>query len=655
MSKDPYKYFRVEARELVQGLAQGVLELEKGAVSKEVVARLLRLAHTLKGAARVVKQAAVADSAHAIEGLLAPHREGGGSLPRDRASELLRLIDSVNAQLRTIEGTEETRSPGAAGASPGKPDGRSESARDPSSGLDPRLETVRIDVREMDSLVQGLSEAAIKASALRKKARALEDRELLASVERLERELEQARDMADRLRLVPANGIFPALERAVRDAAQSLDRNVDFEATGGESRLDAHVLSAVAEALLHVVRNAVAHGIEPAAERVAAGKPPAGRVQLSVARRASRVTFTCRDDGRGIDVEAIRRVAVRRGLISTEEAANLRLPQAVSLIFRGGVSTAGTVSELAGRGVGLDVVREVASRLKGEVAVRSERGTTVEITVPVSVSSLPALLVEAGATVASIPLDGVVETVRISEREIVRSGEADSIVHQGAGIPFLPLVALLGGSAARHPGPARAWSAVIVRSASQLAAVGVDRLLGAENVVVRPLPALVGPVPAVAGAAFDSEGNPQLVLDPASLVDIARTQKRVADPAPRRRPPVLVIDDSLTTRMLEQSILESAGYEVELATSAEEGIEKARMRRFGVFVVDVEMPGMDGYEFVRRTRSDPVLGQTPAILVTSRGSAEDRRRGAEAGAYAYIVKGEFDQGRLLRAIGEVVG
>jgi two-component system chemotaxis sensor kinase CheA len=184
--------------------------------------------------------------------------------------------------------------------------------------------------------------------------------------------------------------------------------------------------------------------------------------------------------------------------------------------------------------------------------------------------------------------------------------------------------------------------------------VGADRLVGTAEIVVHPLPAFVQLDPTVAGAALDGEGNPRLVLDPAGLVAAARARVEREEQPAAPRSPILVIDDSLTTRMLEQSILESAGYEVDVAVSAEEALDKARARRFGLFLVDVEMPGMDGFEFVRVTRAEPGLSSTPAILVTSRGAPEDRARGLGAGASAYIVKSEFDQGRLLATIEELL-
>jgi two-component system chemotaxis sensor kinase CheA len=197
---------------------------------------------------------------------------------------------------------------------------------------------------------------------------------------------------------------------------------------------------------------------------------------------------------------------------------------------------------------------------------------------------------------------------------------------------------------------------VVVQAGDRSVAVGVDRILGTASVVMRPLPALLEADPLVSGASLDAEGNPQLVLDAAGLLAAGEQRGRVlSEDTAAVPPPLLVIDDSLTTRMLEQSILESAGYHVDLAVSAEEGLAKAHERRYGAFVVDVEMPGMDGFDFVATTRADPTLCEVPSILVTSRNSAADRRRGEEVGSCAYIVKSEFDQGHLLATIQGVIG
>jgi two-component system chemotaxis sensor kinase CheA len=291
------------------------------------------------------------------------------------------------------------------------------------------------------------------------------------------------------------------------------------------------------------------------------------------------------------------------------------------------------------------------------MSIRSEpgRGATVEVQVPISIASLHGLVVEAAGALAAIPLDAIRATLRVRDAEIARSAESDSILHEGNVIPFLPLDRMLrrSGSAGRNRS---AWSAVVVEAGGRRAAVGVDRLLGTSNIVMRALPGVVEADRVVSGASLDAEGNPQLVLDPGGLVAAAeRGRGASSEEADLRRAPVLVIDDSLTTRMLEQSILESAGYEVELAVSAEEALTKAHDRRYSLFIVDVEMPGMDGFEFVAQTRSDPALRDIPAIMVTSRNAVEDRRRGEQVGARAYIVKGEFDQEQLLQSIRTLIG
>src|SRR5882724_11813876 len=686
MAKDQYKYFRIEARELLEGLGQAVLELERGGSRKEVLGRLLRYAHTLKGASRVVKQPGIAECAHAIEDAFAPHRDGHDAIPQECTNQVLGLLDRIAVKIADLD-------------SP-VPERPKETPRQTGEEM---FETVRVEIEEMDRLLEGVSEASVQLRGLRQemesvdRARQLagnlldgvslqlktetngnrwtgngskvrataEDllvqlerlgRNLVTGIEQVEGEFAQVRDATNRLRLLPPATVFSSLERAVRDAAQSLHKEVVFESIGGANRLDAHVLGALRDALLHVVRNAVAHGIESPQERSAAKKPVQGRVELRVEQRGTRVAFICRDDGRGIDVGAVRRVAISRGLVSAPDAPSLGLEEAVKILMQGGFTTTGAVDEVSGRGIGLDVVRETATRLKGNVAVRSEagKGTTLELSVPVSLCSLAALELDAGGIVAALPLDSVRQTLRLADHDIVRTAERDSIVYREKAIPFLSLPKTLRNNAEEQK--RRFWSVIVLEASSGIAAVGVDRLLGTANVVMRPLPPLAVGEGSISGASLNAEGDPQLVLDPEGLVAKACLGHAVlAEVAAVKRAPVLVIDDSLTTRMLEQSILESAGYEVEVATSGEEGLEKARARQYGLFLVDVEMPGMDGFEFVSRTQADSRLSAVPAILVTSRSAVEDRRRGEQVGARAYIVKGEFDQGYLLRMTKELIG
>ncbi|HEY4186519.1 MAG TPA: response regulator [Polyangia bacterium] len=683
MAKDPYQYFRIEAREILEGLGRGVLQLEKG-VTPELTANLLRYAHTLKGAARVVKQNAIADAAHAIEDALAPLRGPDAIIGPDRVDTVLKLLDTIATQVRALDVDVPAARAAAPAALPERP-----------AAEEVALRTVRADVAEMDALLDGVVETGVHLRGLRRVgtmaerlkqltdslAQQLADaavttstglplaRSMVAEVRRLavsveqalstgvdqaERQTEQVRDAAERLRLFPVRALHASLERTARDVAHAQEKTVTFSAKGGDVRVDADVLAVVQGALVQMVRNAVAHGIEPPEERLRAGKSAAGLVELEVLRRGSRVAFVCRDDGRGIDIAAVRRVAQQRGVISPGGPA-LDDDQLVGLLFKGGLTTARTVTEHAGRGIGLDVVREAAVRLGGEVAARTAvgKGTDIELVVPVSRSSLDALLVEAGGATAAIPLEAVRRTLRLGRADIAHSATGDAIAYEGHMVPFVPLAGPLGRRDA--VATTNAWTAVVVEGDGALCAMGVDRLLGVGNVVVRALPRLAPAAPVIAGAAIDDEGTPRLVLDPASLVAAAHdARQRVAPPNARRTPHILIVDDSLTTRMLEQSILQSAGFEVDLASSAEEGLERARRTSYDLFLVDVEMPGMDGFTFVETTRADPALRVVPAILVTSRNAPEDLQRGKDAGASDYVVKGEFDQVRLLSTIRRLV-
>jgi two-component system chemotaxis sensor kinase CheA len=695
MAQDPYRYFRPEARNLLDQFAQGILDLEKNGSSAAAVARLLRIAHTLKGAARVVRQSAIAERAHAIEDALAPYRDSTSGVARENIDLILSHLDEIGSQIVTLVPADGSDSGG-----PHKPDDAAKKTATATAAVVPdSSRVIRTDIADMDAVLDGVLETHARINQLRRSGQTIErlghlvdllhaqtaapagnergrsqaaiaeelrrqiaglSGDFATAIAQADRELRQLRDAAESLRLVAADNVLMALKRTARDSARALAKQVTFESSGGDIRLDADVLGIVQGALIQIVRNAVAHGIEAESERVAAGKPAAGRITVDVTRRGQKILFTCSDDGRGIDLAAVRKAAVARGLLNPA-AGDCGADDLVRVLLHGGISTSAAVTDVSGRGVGLDVVREALERLGGEVAVRTEpgRGTTFELVIRRSVTSMAALLVEAahGAGVVALPLDAVRQIVRLNSGDVASAAAGASILHDGKAIAFIPLAAAFDATS----WPAgRAWTALVVAGLGGIAAVGVERLVGTARTVVRPLPERLDGSPIVLGAALDGEGNPQLILDPDALVAAAQSPGR--DGAGRAGPaaqpvkrPVLVVDDSLTTRMLEKSILESAGYDVEVASSGEEGLEFARRKRFALILCDVEMPGIDGFTVVERLRADPVLRDTPAILVTSRNAPEDRQRGRDAGAHGYIVKSEFNQADLLRMIAPMVG
>lgn len=664
----------------------GMLAASRGQSTVEQLRELFRLAHTLKGAARVVGLVEIGDIAHEIEDALAPVRDGGSELPGATAQMLLARLDAIGGLLQGVDATD--------ARAPAEPSGPLANEV-PGPDVD-AFKSVRVPMVELDGLLEGVLEARamsrivadvrselvlaartahalsaqlgpVVASAVGRSVRGDAERldqhlstlsaMLQEAGEGLRGELGALHESMARLRLVPIGELVVELERAAHDAANTLGRQVVFEHTGASIGVDADVLAVLRGALRHVVVNAVAHGIEDPPARARAGKAPAGVIRVETRRRVQHVVIACSDDGRGFDIEAIRARAIERGVLKSERARDATLDELVDLLLQGGVSTAVALTAVAGRGVGLDAVRHALEALNGQLRVETEpsRGSTVELTVPVTLSAVPALALEAAGRTSFLPLDSVRQALAIAATEIAHTEQGDQVVVQGRALSLLRLAEALGSSSPTRP-TRGTMTVVVVESGHGRFALAVDAVHGVQTVVVRPLPSHVQADHVVGGAALGDDGRVQLVLAPAALTQLAL---RGSARAPARSEPValplLVVDDSLTTRMLEQSILESAGYRVDVASSGEEGLERARKRRYGAFIVDVEMPGISGFEFVAATRRDPELREIPSILVTSLASTEDKRRGKDAGARAYIVKSEFDQKVLLDTIAKLVG
>ena len=681
MNRDRFRYFRIEARELLEQMNRAVLDLER-AYAAESLVQLLRQAHTLKGAARVVRVREIAESSHALEDLLIPCRDSGEISPEQIAGAL-RLLDQIAVALAQLggevppDGAPVPAGVDAAGeeALAGKPDfaAEAESRLDQAalfgSAADASLETLLENFNavraQLDTLAgqvgrlergRQLTNLLLQQLPAQGQGRfvAEELRLLLARLEgsltqgfyEMDRDLRGAREQAESLQLARADALFTGLLRTARDTARELGKEVSFESRGGDVRLEAQVLVGAQRALLQAVRNAVAHGLETSSERLAAGKPRQGKVQVQVSRRGTRAVFRCRDDGRGLDFQAVRRAAQARRLPLPATPA-----EAWELLLRGGISTSPRVTEAAGRGVGMDLIRETARSLGGEVHLRSEVGlfTEIEVSVPVSLASLAALAVRSGGQRLLLPLDAVETTLRVETSQLLHSsGEMGYPWENGEILPYRSLSQAFGGS----PEASTALALVVVHTGQQRVALGVEAVLEIAQVVLRPLPPLAPAWPYVAGLAVNTQGDPDLVIDPRGLFDEHLTPAPLA--APKSRPRILVVDDSLTTRMLEQSILESAGFVVDLACSGEEGLEKLQAQDYALILVDVEMPGIDGFTFLERLRKMPERAHIPALLVTSRAAPEDLARGRAAGAQGHVVKSEFDQKDLLERIWALV-
>ncbi|NOJ83080.1 hybrid sensor histidine kinase/response regulator [Myxococcus xanthus] len=509
------------------------------------------------------------------------------------------------------------------------------------AGGGPALEPLRAGVTQMRGLQKQLLELTKESHR---------DGEQLTLVAQVARD-----DLRD-LRMVPASQVLEPLRRTVRETSARLDKQVTLELSGGEVRLDRRILDALKDPLLHLVRNAIDHGLESTEERRAAGKPEAGRLTVRVEPRGSRIAVVVEDDGSGLSPSRVRATAVRRGLLSADEAEKLSDAQAARLIFQPGFSTREQVSATSGRGVGLDVVQATAQRLQGsvDVAFTAGRGTRFTVDLPLTLAAALGLLVRTGTTVSAIPSDSVNRILRLNPDDVGTVAGRVVARLDGEQLTFLPLAEAIG--LPRLPlalDSGKVQAAALLTVGEDKVLYAIDEVVGQQEIVVRSLGRHLKGVRHLAGAAVLDDGRVVPVLNAAELVRAARPETRsvVRETA---RPRILVCDDALTTRFAMKSLLEIAGYPVVTAADGEEAWGILERTPCQLVVSDWQMPRLDGVGLARRIKSHPQLHRTPIILVTSLDSPEDRAAGLEAGADGYLVKREVERGRLLELVRQLL-
>ncbi|MBI5549423.1 MAG: response regulator, partial [Deltaproteobacteria bacterium] len=479
------------------------------------------------------------------------------------------------------------------------------------------------------------------------------ERRELEAFGRLTRDLGEA---MKQVRMLPLAGLAPSWRQLVRESAQQLGRKAELVVEVGDIELDKYVLDRIREPLIHLLRNSVAHGLEPAAERAAQGKAETGRVVLHATLQGAHVRLEVSDDGRGLDARTIGECAVRKGLVERERLAQMPPAEVVGLIFQEGFSTAAEAGRVSGRGVGLSVVRSHVAGLGGEVQVvpRSRTGGAgFELVVPVSAVSRRGLLVRAGASIYALPIEHVQRTVRVSP-DALEQVDGEPVVRAAGAEPLrLRWLAQLMGRAIEK-GRQGVKVVVLERGAARLG-LAVDEVLREDEYVIKRLPANLVGVVAVDGAVILADGALAVAVNVPELFQAAGTRSARAPEAaaPSSRAPgkrILVVDDMLTIRALHRSILEAEGHLVTLAADGEEAWAALQRERFDLVVSDVQMPRLDGCALTARIRADDRLRDLPVVLVTARGRPEEVSAGGKAGANEYLIKGQYESGKLLAAV-----
>jgi len=717
--------FRAESEEHLQHLDDALLRLEKTPADQALLEEAFREAHSLKGAARMLGLNGIQTPAHRLEDELNSARRGAQSLNAEilarmsvDLAEIRRLaLEAVtvgNAKAQDATSARTVIPESACAPSAAVPPGAVMPQAEPEPALPGpvpsapfRIESVRVDTRQLDALMTHAGELTVTRTRV---ARRLADIDALvdlceewarkeaarrsgasavdagAALERLGRigallgrlragasedsvrldyiagELESGIRL---VRLLPLSNVFRLFPRLVHDLGQEQGKEVELVIEGGETNADKRILEEIKDPLMHMLRNAVDHGIEPPQAREQAGKPRTGVVRIKASQTASSVAIEVSDDGRGLDEEAIRRAALKRGLVGDEALALMSSAQIQSLIFTPGMSTTGFVTDVSGRGVGMSVVRVNVERLKGSIQLQSApgKGTSVRILLPVTLATVRVLIVAVNGHPYGLPAEWVQVLRMVAPEDVFTVEGRDAVLHQGRSVSVAKLADLLELPLATERGKARnapaASPCVVLSLGGEPFGVFVDALLDEQEVVLKPQSALLERVRNVSGATILDSGEICMVLNAQDLLSSMRKGAAQA-PAPdaieavETKKAILLAEDSITTRTQEARILENAGYEVVTAADGLEAWNKLATRAFDAVVSDIIMPNLDGLGLAGKIRREPKYAELPIILVTSLASDEDKRRGLEAGANAYITKPAFDQQILLDCLQRLI-
>jgi len=729
-----YDMFRMEAEEQVEHLQSRLLALKDGEANEVALRNLMRGAHSLKGAARVVGLNAAVRLTHAMEERFVA-AQGGHAITQSEVDILLRAIDVLRdlstisedeapawseAQDPTIttlvtELTGEPAAPDSTVPVPTPEISPSETVESTVSTVDAtdkvtadfnlRITSQRFDriiAMSSDNLVQSQSLVRLQeqmqqiqhrlerlvrsvADARRKGARDPEKQAAVLNIIMAQGERDRARLgvllhelnrmiythelNSERLhqevlhaRLRPFGDVLPNLRRLVRDISAEMGKKVHLEVTGERTEVDRDILEKLRSPLEHLLRNALDHGLETPAQRIIAGKPEESTIRLRAWHANGRLAITLSDDGNGVNIAAVSQRAIDRGLVRESVASLLSDAEILEFLFLPGFSTRTEVTEISGRGFGLDVVQSTVHESGGSVRIENSpgRGTTFHISLPVTRSLMRVMRVEIENEIYAIPL---ARLSRIASLMVTREADGSSTVEVGGSrVPVIHMMSALQNTGIPlQPGLAKVLFFLNEKAREAPIAFQIDRVVDETTVAVRQLDPRLGRMAAIAAVTLTEQNVPMLIVEPDDILRLA--QKRIAqatnDPtsqsATAEHGSILVVDDSGTVRQMIRRTLLRARYQVATAEHGAEAWNLLQVQHFDLLVSDVDMPEMNGIELVEHVRGNSRLSHLPIILLSYKGREEDRRRGLEAGADAYVTKGEFQEQAFLQVVTDLVG
>lgn len=464
--------------------------------------------------------------------------------------------------------------------------------------------------------------------------------------------------------MLPLSTIFAGFPRMVRDIASQQGKEVDLVISGEETELDKKVMEGIKTSLIHLLRNCIDHGIESPEVRVSLGKPVYGTIKVSACHEGENVVIRVEDDGRGMDLDQIKETALKKRIVSVDDVEGMTEKELFNLIFFNGYSTSPIVTDVSGRGIGLDIVKQDITRLKGRVILdsRKNNGATFTLVLPLTIAIVHVLLAKVQEMLFAFPISSVAEIVKLNSDNLSSVGGRMAFSFREQSTPLVLLREVLGlpNSGERKNMTEKAITVVVITSLDRQVGFIIDEVIDDEEVFVKSLGSHLGKIKNVSGAMVLATGEVGIVLDLEDLLaqsalsikpsasedrNAARTQKEKR---------ILVVEDAFSTRELEKSILETHGYLVDTAVDGLDALERITGNQYDLILSDIEMPRMDGFELCRTLKKSEGYKQIPFVMVTALQKEEDKRRGIEVGAAAYIVKSGFEQTNLLETIARLM-
>ena len=695
--------FLVETNEIIENLDHDLVELESNQNDLELLNKIFRGAHTMKGSSSFLGFNKLADLTHHAEDILNKLRKGEMVVTREIMDTLLEFVDKTKQIISDIENGTDTADVASVIndlklASEGKLVGKKPAAASApvaqASAAAPKAapktapkqeakqhqatqveQTIRVDVSRLDSLVNLVGELVLSRNRLSQIAGELENKfeneylveQLLDVTSAIGMNTTELQLAIMKTRMIAIGKVFNKFPRVVRDIARDTGKEIELIISGEETELDKQVIESIGDPLLHMIRNSCDHGVETPEVRVAKGKPRTGTVLLSAYHEGNHVVIEIKDDGAGMDPDKLKRKAIEKGVITLDEANNMDDKQAFGLIFKAGFSTAEKITNISGRGVGMDVVRNNIEKLNGIITIDSKinEGSTFFLKLPLTLAIIQALLVEVAGETFAIPLASVVETVRITNEEI-HSFEGREVLKLRDRV--LSLVRLDEAFALDELEQDEIYVVVVALAEKQLGFI-VDKLIGQEEIVIKSLGEYLGGNPGIAGATITGDGRVRLILDVSGVIEVAQNMPRrirnVKKLAGNRRSAVqaqakktnaikvLICDDSSTDRKICKKVLESQDWiETVEAPSAKDALNILdRDKGIDLIISDIMMPDMDGFRLSRSIREKGY--EVPIIAVSARMEPSDRKKISASGINAFVQK-PLNQQLLLDKIDELI-